>query len=261
MPPAGRLGDCAMVPFDAHGCPACPHPCTGPAILGSPNVFVNSLPALRVTDIGVHAACCFSNLWTARTGCPKVLINGLDAHRKTDDTDHCGGPGTLIQGSPNVIIDCGSGGGGGPVSARSRERQARAVRQPPDGERSLVPALTDPRRDRLYLDSRGQQGPLPGRSLRRDTQEPDALARDRRGCAAVVPRRRATGDPADAADRVRKPSPRQGLPRRGNRPRGPCALRDAGHDGRLDARLARWRGTLTLLDVAELLELLLELRL
>lgn len=103
MPAQSRLGDIGKVDSDAHGCPACPHPCQGPIILGSPNVFVNSLPASRKTDIGVHAACCGPNMWTAAAGSGTVFINGLAAHRKDDKQDHCGGSGAMTQGSSNVI--------------------------------------------------------------------------------------------------------------------------------------------------------------
>jgi uncharacterized Zn-binding protein involved in type VI secretion len=101
--PQGRLGDKAFVPADAHGCPACPHPCIGPAIQGSPNVNCNSRPALRVNDPGVHAACCGPNTWNAATGSGTVFINGLQAHRLGDTTAHCGGTGQLIEGSGNVF--------------------------------------------------------------------------------------------------------------------------------------------------------------
>lgn len=104
MPSMGRLGDKSIAPVDAHGCPACPHPVQGPAILGSPNVFVNGKPALRVTDIGVHAACCGPNMWTAKIGSSTVKINGLDAHRMGDMDQHCGGVGALAEGSPDVNV-------------------------------------------------------------------------------------------------------------------------------------------------------------
>jgi len=115
MPGQGRLGDKASVPLDAHGCPACPHAGIGPAIHGSPDVNVNGLPALRVDDPGIQAACCGTNTWTATTGSATVFINGKSAHRVGDQTRHCGGMGQLVEGSPNVIVgeSGGASGGGG----------------------------------------------------------------------------------------------------------------------------------------------------
>jgi uncharacterized Zn-binding protein involved in type VI secretion len=103
MPGQARLGDLSQIPADAHGCPACPHPCIGPAISGSPDVMVNNMPAIRVTDPGIHAACCNTNTWTAQTGSTIVIINGLKAHRIGDDDRHCGGMGTMKTGSGDVI--------------------------------------------------------------------------------------------------------------------------------------------------------------
>lgn len=103
MPPQGRLGDMSQVPVDSHGCPACPHPCSGPAIGGSPDVFTNNLPSLRVDDPGVHAACCGPNTWTCQQGSATVFINNKAAHRMGDADKHCGGMGKLIGGSSNVI--------------------------------------------------------------------------------------------------------------------------------------------------------------
>ncbi len=104
MPPVGRVGDNAFVPADAHGCPACPHPATGPATAGSPDVLVNGMPVLRVGDSGVHAACCGPNKWSAAKGSGTVFINNKPAFRLGDTTSHCGGVGNLIVGSPTVII-------------------------------------------------------------------------------------------------------------------------------------------------------------
>jgi uncharacterized Zn-binding protein involved in type VI secretion len=105
MPGQGRLGDKSMAPIDAHGCPACPHPsATGPAIVGSPDVFVNNRPALRKGDQGIHAVCCGPNTWEAVAGSATVQINGQPAHRMGDQDKHCGGMGTLIEGSPDVIV-------------------------------------------------------------------------------------------------------------------------------------------------------------
>ena len=38
MPPQGRVSDLAKAQADAHGCPACPHPVVGPAILQGPRM-------------------------------------------------------------------------------------------------------------------------------------------------------------------------------------------------------------------------------
>ncbi len=103
MPPQSRLGDKSQVPADAHGCPACPHPAVGPAIVGSPNVNVNSRPALRVGDTGVHAACCGPNTWEAKVGSGTVFINNKAAHRNGDMDKHCGGVGKMIEGSGDVF--------------------------------------------------------------------------------------------------------------------------------------------------------------
>jgi hypothetical protein len=114
MPGQGRLGDKAQVQACAHGCPGCPHPGIGPATGGSANVFVNGKPALRVNDMGIHATCCAGNTWTATQGSSSVFINGKAAFRLNDPTQHCGGPGQLIEGSDNVMVgDSGGAGGGG----------------------------------------------------------------------------------------------------------------------------------------------------
>ena len=115
LPGAGRLGDVAQVPSDSHGCPHCPHPGVGPAIVGSANVNVNGMAALRVGDAGVHSACCSSNTWVAVQGAPTVFVNGRAAFRMGDATAHCGGNGRLVAGSGNVII--GSAGGAGILGA------------------------------------------------------------------------------------------------------------------------------------------------
>jgi uncharacterized Zn-binding protein involved in type VI secretion len=104
MPPAARVGDKAKAMADAHGCPLCPHPPIGPAILGSPTVFINSRFAHRQTDFGMHAVCCAMNMWTAQKGSATVNINSLAAMRQNDMTMHCGGVGSIKEGSPDVFI-------------------------------------------------------------------------------------------------------------------------------------------------------------
>ncbi len=109
MAKAGRVGDNAFCPVDSHGCVTCTHSVTGPAVGGSPDVFINGKPALRVGDPGIHSACCGANQWKAASGSSGVFINGRPAHRMGDMTQHCGGVGKLREGSPNV--DIGEKGG------------------------------------------------------------------------------------------------------------------------------------------------------
>jgi uncharacterized Zn-binding protein involved in type VI secretion len=104
MPAASRIGDKAFIASDAHGCPACPHPAVGPAIAGSPDVFINARPAIRKDDAGTHAVCCGPNMWWARGFSGTVLINGRGAVRAGDQTQHCGGTGQMIEGSADVIF-------------------------------------------------------------------------------------------------------------------------------------------------------------
>lgn len=104
MKPQGRAGDAASATADTHGCPACPHGVTGPAVQGSTDVLINALSALRVQDMGLHGACCGPNTWKAVSGSASVLINGKPAFRQGDPTQHCGGAGQLVQGSPDVLV-------------------------------------------------------------------------------------------------------------------------------------------------------------
>ncbi|MBL6974949.1 MAG: PAAR domain-containing protein [Deltaproteobacteria bacterium] len=104
MPAAARVGDKSQCPSDGHGCPGCAHNVIGPAVAGSPDVQINGMPAVRVGDPGIHAACCGPNTWTATAGSATVFINGKAAHRQNDVDAHCGGVGKMIEGSPDVTI-------------------------------------------------------------------------------------------------------------------------------------------------------------
>ena len=103
MPEQARLQDKSEVPADAHGGVCCAHKCIGPAVQGSPDVFVNGRNAIRVTDPGEHEGCCGPNTWIAKSGSGTVFINNLKAHRKGDQDQHCGGMGIMKEGSDNVI--------------------------------------------------------------------------------------------------------------------------------------------------------------
>lgn len=102
MPGAARLGDKSRFQMDAHACPGCPHPVVGPAISGSADVKFNFMPAVRVDDRGIHAACCGPNTWEAVQGSPNVFINYKAAHRLRDKDHHCGAPAVVTGLGANV---------------------------------------------------------------------------------------------------------------------------------------------------------------
>ena len=77
-------------------------------------MWINSKFALRVDDMGMHAVCCGMNMWTAKMGAPTVNINGKKAYRKDDMGQSCGGMTKLIEGSADVIVGDGAGGGSAP---------------------------------------------------------------------------------------------------------------------------------------------------
>ncbi len=95
-----RVGDIVEAPADAHGCPACPHSTVGKFIEGSTTVILNDLPAVRVGDGGLHGPCCGPGTLTVIEGDPTVLIDGRPAARKGSRTEHCGGFGEVVSGSP-----------------------------------------------------------------------------------------------------------------------------------------------------------------
>src|SRR2546422_10953747 len=146
MPSAARLGDKAQVDADAHGCPACPHPAVGPIVTGSPDVFVNSKPAARQDDLGIHAVCCGPNTFTIQRGSPTVYVNGKPFARMNDQTKHCGASGPIIEGSPDVNIDGGTGAqgrGSYAMNALQTLRQSTAApKKPKQRKRSDAHAAT-----------------------------------------------------------------------------------------------------------------------
>lgn len=89
---------------------------------GSSNVLVNSRPAIRVGDPGIHAACCGPNKWNAKTGSASVLINSRPAHRLGDLARHCGGMGSTVEGSGNVIVGGLASSSGMPMSPPSEPK-------------------------------------------------------------------------------------------------------------------------------------------
>ena len=106
MPAAARKTDISMNPSGSHGNLCCAHSVKGPALTGSDNVFVEGQAQLRAqgVDNGVHGSCCGSNTWVTVQGSTSVLVNDIPAVRFGDMTRHCGGSGSIISGSSNVII-------------------------------------------------------------------------------------------------------------------------------------------------------------
>ena len=104
MPGQSRISDMCQGTC-AHGCMAEPHVVVGNAISGSPDVLVNGLPAFRLNDNGIHAACCGPNTFISAAGSGSVHINGKPAVRMGDRTSHCGGAGSgmMTKGSTNVM--------------------------------------------------------------------------------------------------------------------------------------------------------------
>ena len=91
-----RVSDTSRVDADAHGCPACPHPASGPIIGASgTNVILASHPVATVGDPGIHAACCGPNTFVIKTGDARVLINGKPAAWQHSEVEHCGGTGYM----------------------------------------------------------------------------------------------------------------------------------------------------------------------
>ena len=97
MPGVARFGDPVSCPADVHGWTT--FPTTGLFVEGSPDVFCDDLPVVRVGDGGVHVACAGPNTFTAAVGAPDVLVNDQPAAFGGSATLHCGlSPGTTVPG-------------------------------------------------------------------------------------------------------------------------------------------------------------------
>ncbi len=92
-----RVGSTANVPADSHGCPACPHNCTGPALTGTPPVFLNGTRLLPVGSTGRHKNCCGDNTFVVTGGDAEVKFHGKPLAVKGSPTKHCGGVGKITK--------------------------------------------------------------------------------------------------------------------------------------------------------------------
>ncbi len=94
MPKAARLGDTGSG-----------HECFIPSniIAGSPNIFINNIPAARLGDALAPHGCssCIPHSRNIAMGSQSVFMNGQPAARVGDDIN-CGG--VIITGSADVLI-------------------------------------------------------------------------------------------------------------------------------------------------------------
>jgi uncharacterized Zn-binding protein involved in type VI secretion len=89
-----------------------------PANTGSPNVYVNGIPVVRVGDhYPTHSCGNSSHDGDASQGAPNVYVNGKAIHRAGDSIS-CGD--TASGGSPNVFV-----GDGGADTIQVSERRSR----------------------------------------------------------------------------------------------------------------------------------------
>jgi uncharacterized Zn-binding protein involved in type VI secretion len=99
--PAARMGD-------LHTCPMAPPPHVGGPVLlpCSPNVVTGGMLQARVTDLCVCTGV-GGPVDMIVVGSPCVFVNGLPAARVTSETAH---GGVIVMGCPTVFIgDCGGG--------------------------------------------------------------------------------------------------------------------------------------------------------
>lgn len=121
MAKAARLKDSTLCAYTKNHCP---HPTydddgnvngkkhnggSTPGLInkGSPNVFINGLPAARLTDTTAEwtIPSCTTGIGTVISGSSTVFINGLPAARKGDAIKpHTDVNGKITSGSSNVYI-------------------------------------------------------------------------------------------------------------------------------------------------------------
>jgi len=93
------VGMKAFAPAVAFGAPNDPLPAVGVITTGSSHVFVNGQPAARVGDVGIQVSV-GPNSFKIVSGDSSVLIDGRAAAKIGSKTDHGGGMGTIVEGSP-----------------------------------------------------------------------------------------------------------------------------------------------------------------
>lgn len=102
MPSAARLGDLHVGVCD-HGDICCPHNVSGPIAEGSNNVMTNGKPQARLGDSVTHN-CPHCGTGNISEGSGTVFANGKPIARVGDKVTYPGGVGTIVEGSPNVVV-------------------------------------------------------------------------------------------------------------------------------------------------------------
>ena len=113
--PAARITDMHVCPMVTPGTPPIPH--VGGPILppGAPTVLIGGIPAARMGDMCV----CTGPPDSIILGSTGVLIGGKPAARMGDSTSH---GGSVVIGSPNVLIgEAGGGAAGKAVSVQAAQ--------------------------------------------------------------------------------------------------------------------------------------------
>lgn len=107
MPGAARQTDVHYNPSDVCGCKHCPHEVYGEMIWVSDDTFMNAMGAGRGSQIdgGTHSYCCGPQTWRTMMGSPNTFIDTFPAVRLGDRTICCGGYGTIITASSDVFIN------------------------------------------------------------------------------------------------------------------------------------------------------------
>jgi len=115
--PAARITDNHVCPMVSGLVPHVGGPILPP---GCPTVYINGLPAARVSDM----AFCAGGPDVIAMGSFTVLIAGMPAARMGDMTAH---GGSIVLGSPNVMIGDAGGGAGSPAGATMSAARASGV--------------------------------------------------------------------------------------------------------------------------------------
>lgn len=73
-----------------------------PAIEGSPDVFINNIPSVRLGDAWQVHCCKSCHSGASSSGSPNVFVNGKPKCR-IGDAISCGS--TMVNGSPDVFVN------------------------------------------------------------------------------------------------------------------------------------------------------------